>query len=529
MLRPPPVGQAGRLADARRPLLLALLGLAVIAVGGATAEYVVAASARVWLAHVGWLSAALIAVVGVSSAMRASARRYRAGWALLLSGCAAWMLGELFWIVYGFTGYPSSPNAADVCWLAFAVLTALGVVRLGARARGRAVSALEVAPLVVAACALLAGLLWIEVGSSELSPAGEATALAYPVLYATAALVMLQSVVTGTLDLRANTGLALVLGGLVVNAVAFVLWTPLLLSQRYASGTNAVDALWTVGMVLVGVGAAVARQPSAVRDIEHVSHRRGAILPSATFAILAVVQMCLIVADAPSGARFALCLGVAITGATLSARASRLRRAQAVLYEQLRQRESELRESNRRLGEESRRDPLTGIANRLRLEEDLAQLSAQTERSGGTYCLVLCDLDRFKLYNDALGHQAGDAALRHVAELLDVQTRAGDRVYRYGGEELLILLADQDATAGAVTAERHRANVERAALPHPLSPPIDVLTLSAGVASSQPGETTTQVLRRADEALYRAKSSGRNQIAVAAPQPDLTAIADYAR
>jgi two-component system, cell cycle response regulator len=212
-------------------------------------------------------------------------------------------------------------------------------------------------------------------------------------------------------------------------------------------------------------------------------------------------------------------VGLVITGATLGARASRLRREQAVLYEQLQQREGELRGANHRLSEESRRDPLTGVANRLRLDEDLVELSARTERHGGTYCLVLCDLDRFKDYNDALGHQAGDDALRHVATMLDGQTRAGDRVYRYGGEELLIVLADQDARAGAGVAERHRANVERTAMPHPLNPPTGVLTFSAGVAAAHPDETPTEVLRRADQALYHAKSSGRNQIALAAAEP----------
>lgn len=529
MFRTFPRNQAARVGDARGRLVLLLLGLTVVAVVAVAAEYLVAMNARVWVAHGGWLIGSLVAVVGVGAVMRRSGQRDRAGWALLLAGCAVWLVGELFWIAYGLTRYPASPNPADLCWLAFAILTALGIMRLGASARGRAVSSLELAPLLVAVCALLAALLWSDIDSSALSTAAEVTALAYPVLYVSAALVMLQSVVTGTLDLKANMGMALVVIGLVINAIACVLWTPLLLTQSYVSGTNAVDALWTTGMLLVGLGAAIARPPIAVRHVEQVSHRRGAILPSVTFAILALVQAKLIFADAPAGAELGLCVGVVITGATLSARASRLRREQAAVYEQLQQTESELRDANRRLAEESRRDPLTGVANRLRLDEDLVELSARAERHGGTYCLVLCDLDRFKDYNDALGHQAGDGALRRVAALLDAGTRIGDRVYRYGGEELLILLADQDADAGAAVAERHRATVQRAAIPHPLNPPICVLTFSAGVAAAQPGETATQVLRRADEALYHAKSSGRNHIAVATSEPLARAMADTTR
>jgi diguanylate cyclase (GGDEF)-like protein len=525
MFDAPRADEAAPLGAARGRLILGLLALAIVAALAVTGEYLVAMSARVWVAHGGWLTGSVIAVVGVGAARRGSAPRDRAGWTLLLWGCAAWLVGELCWMTYGLTSYPSSPNAADVCWLSFAVLSAMGVLRLGTGACGRPVAWLELAPLVVAVCALLTALLWHQIGSSPLATAAQVTTLAYPALYVSAALVMLQLVITGAIDLRADPGMSVFVLGLVVNAIAFVLWTPLLLTESYVPGTNAVDALWTLGMILVGLGAATARQPRAVRDIDQVIQRRGGLLPSLTFAILAGVQALLIVGTAPAGAELALCAGVVITGATLSARAARLRREQAALYERLQQREGELREANDRLSEESRRDPLTGVANRLRLDEDLAELAARAERHGGTYCLVLCDLDRFKDYNDALGHQAGDDALRRVASMLDAQTRIGDRVYRYGGEELLILLADLDADAGAAVAERHRANVQRAALPHPFSPPAGVLTFSAGVAAAHAGETTTQVLRRADEALYRAKSSGRNQIAVAPSvlQPRATA------
>jgi hypothetical protein len=136
MFRTPLGNRAARLGDARGRLIPVLLGLAVVAVVAAAAEYLVPMSARVWVAHGGWLTSSLVAVVGVGAVMRGSAQRSRAGWVLLLSGCAAWLVGELFWIAYGLTRYPSSPNPADLCWLAFAVLTALGVLRLGATRAG---------------------------------------------------------------------------------------------------------------------------------------------------------------------------------------------------------------------------------------------------------------------------------------------------------------------------------------------------------------------------------------------------------
>jgi hypothetical protein len=127
--------QAAPLGAPRGRLILLVLTLALVAVVAATGEYLVATSARVWVANGAWLTSSVVAVVGVGAARRASAPRARAGWALLLCGCAAWLVGELFWIAYGLTGYPSSPNAADLCWLAFAVLAGLGVMRLGAGAR----------------------------------------------------------------------------------------------------------------------------------------------------------------------------------------------------------------------------------------------------------------------------------------------------------------------------------------------------------------------------------------------------------
>lgn len=493
----------------------AVAGLAAAALAAAAAEYLVAPGAQAWAANAGWTLGAAVAVAGTAVAVRRSGAAARNGWLLLLAGCVAWLVGQVFWIVYALTDHPSAPTPADACWLAFAVLAAFGVARLGASARGRAVPWLELLPLAVAASALMAALMWTDVRDSELPLPAVITALAYPVLYVTAAFVMLQSVVTGTLRMTRGDGMVLLLAGLVVNAIAFVWWSPLLVTGTYSSGGEPLDALWTFGMVLVGIGAATARPPAAVQDAEQVSHRRGAVLPSINFAMLSLVQAVLIVREAPAGAELVLCLGIALSGVMLGVRASNLRRQQSALLLQLERREAELSDVNLRLSRESRLDALTGLGNRLRLDEDLAELASHAERHGRSYCLVLCDLDRFKEYNDALGHQAGDQALRQVAQMLAEATRGSDRVYRYGGEELLLILPDQDEEEGAEVAERHRARLEEAALVHPASP-FGVVTLSAGVAAAAPDETVRQVLRRADAALYQAKCDGRNRVSVAA-------------
>jgi diguanylate cyclase (GGDEF)-like protein len=164
----------------------------------------------------------------------------------------------------------------------------------------------------------------------------------------------------------------------------------------------------------------------------------------------------------------------------------------------------ELRRLNQELAEQARRDPLTGVGNRLRLEEDLAAYDARRVRYGSSYCVLLCDIDRFKALNDADGHQAGDEVLCAVARTLSTQSRAGDGVYRYGGEEFLILLAEQTVEGGLVAGERMRRAVEADGL----------VTISVGIARCPEGESTDpdDAIRRADRALYAAKSTGRNRV-----------------
>jgi diguanylate cyclase (GGDEF)-like protein len=130
--------------------------------------------------------------------------------------------------------------------------------------------------------------------------------------------------------------------------------------------------------------------------------------------------------------------------------------------------------------------------------------------------VAICDLDRFKAYNDMLGHRAGDEALRAVAARLAAEVRAGDGVYRYGGEEFVLVLPEQSLQTARVAVERVRAAVETLAIPNVAGGPAGVLTLSAGIAAFRPGQeiTVEELLEQADAALYCAKSAGRNQVAL---------------
>ena len=183
------------------------------------------------------------------------------------------------------------------------------------------------------------------------------------------------------------------------------------------------------------------------------------------------------------------------------------------LHRRLAFQNGELEKLNRMFFEQSRQDPLTSLGNRLRLGEDLQVLQSRKERYGHRYAVVLLDVDFFKAYNDRYGHLAGDDVLQRVAATISSSLRAGDGAYRYGGEEFLMVLPEQDAEAAAAITDRLRRAVEGLGIPHADGTPSGVVTISAGVAVSDDAEDTDGLLKATDEALYAAKSEGRNRIA----------------
>ena len=142
-----------------------------------------------------------------------------------------------------------------------------------------------------------------------------------------------------------------------------------------------------------------------------------------------------------------------------------------LLHHRSRASEIELLRLNLALETVSRLDPLTGVGNRLRLEEDMRVLRARLARRGGRGAVVLLDIDRFKRYNDTFGHLAGDAALRAVAGALRDAVRTEDGVYRFGGEEFLLLLSDTSDEQASATVERLHRVVDDLALRHPQNKP----------------------------------------------------------
>jgi diguanylate cyclase (GGDEF)-like protein len=194
----------------------------------------------------------------------------------------------------------------------------------------------------------------------------------------------------------------------------------------------------------------------------------------------------------------------------------------SALHLQLARQRTELQGLNQELTVIARRDSVTGLRNRRALEEDLVLLEARVVRYGYSYCVALIDVDLFKSYNDSYGHPAGDEILKSVAVQLEGHARGGDALYRYGGDEFLCIFPEQSLATGTQAVERMRIGLEDLAIPHSASA-LGVLTISAGIATLDPGHARSagEVLKEADEALYRAKQRGRNRVESAAPAPRL--------
>ena len=174
-----------------------------------------------------------------------------------------------------------------------------------------------------------------------------------------------------------------------------------------------------------------------------------------------------------------------------------------------------LTDANIQLETLSRVDALTGIANRRHFDDTLANYISTMSRTDVPLTLMLCDVDHFKNYNDLYGHQAGDACLQNIAKSIELNfTRAGDIVARYGGEEFAVILPNVSKETAIMLAERMRANVEALKLEHGDSSVADVVTVSIGVVSLQLGQhvSAADLIKKADDALYRAKEIGRNRV-----------------
>ncbi|MFK7862162.1 MAG: diguanylate cyclase [Granulosicoccus sp.] len=207
--------------------------------------------------------------------------------------------------------------------------------------------------------------------------------------------------------------------------------------------------------------------------------------------------------------------GVATQSDLLRAHAQDLEFQKTNLEITVLERTQELHKLNQRLMELSHTDSMLGIGNRRSMDEELVKISERARRYNRPYSVALIDVDNFKKYNDNYGHQFGDDALVKVAGALKHVVRRADSVFRYGGEEFLVVLPEVGVDGACVAGEHMRSAIEALQIKHDFSPN-GTLTVSVGVAEENiESPDIKAVIQRADNALYVAKAGGRNRVSFA--------------
>lgn len=203
---------------------------------------------------------------------------------------------------------------------------------------------------------------------------------------------------------------------------------------------------------------------------------------------------------------------------------SRLQRDQAFRF--LRESQKNLADANIALQKLAAIDALTGIANRRRFDETMQTEWQRAQRDKKPLTLLMCDVDFFKLYNDSFGHLAGDLCLKKVAAVLTEHLkRPADLAARYGGEEFAIILPETPLTGALIVAESCRRHLEQLAIENPqATTDRSSVTMSVGVASVIPSPLSRveDLIELADQALYAAKTAGRNRVMCADDPPPAT-------
>ena len=481
----------------RRSPLLALLGCGVVGVA--------------LLPSGGLASAVLYLVVAVAAVAAAAQGLHRhrperpLGWALVLLGFGGWTAADALWTlesrVWELPGYPVP---SDALYLASYVALAAGMLLLvRSRRAGRDVTALLDAAIVTTGVAVLVGVFVLPpiAADSGLSTFGKVVLSAYPLgdLLLLAVLARLW-----TSPGARTSSYRLLAAALAVTTASDALYNVTAVTSGSTATTVAVDVGWLVGYLLL---AAAMRAPS-MRTLAEPAPDGELLAPSRTrLAALAgglvLPAVALLVDGARSGPVHWGVLGVGgllLSGMVLARMSGLLTVVQAQAVQ---------------LGALARSDALTGAPNRRTWDHELSRACAASRAEGRPLSVAMVDLDRFKAYNDAHGHQGGDLLLREAVAAWTAALGDDALLARYGGEEFAVLLPGLTPAEAAARLEALRAV------------PLLGQTFSAGVAAWDPATDPSSAVADADAALYAAKRTGRDRVVVhvrtaaphALPQP----------
>ena len=443
---------------------------------------------------------AVLGLIATIAAWRVSSRPgvesgVQRAWRRMAIGFACWWVGDVLWFVYEVVlrQHPF-PSLADVGYLAFYPCAARALLSFPSPARRRSDwMKLGLDALTVLLCAAM-GIWYLVVGPTVHDHPGQGLATVLNVAYPVGDLLVLFGVLVNLLRRTTanDASLRLLVGGVGALVVADVAFAYLSLSDSY-NGGGWPDIFWLTAWCLFFLAAQAASRPTAAPSPgqSRPPDQRLARLPYLAVA-LAYGLLLLVGRRAAVYPLDGLILGAAAVTAL-------------VLVRQV----SMIAENGRlmlRLQTLANVDPLTGIPNRRAFFEDAELLF---EGSGHTHqhSILMVDVDYFKDVNDTFGHRAGDRVLSVVAACAKSQLRSADLVGRYGGDELVIALADCDGAAAFEVAERIRSVV--AATPVATEDGVVNVTLSIGVAGAGNDEGLLPLLARADLALYDAKRAGR--------------------